>query len=253
MWVRISRPWPSTPSTRGAYRKPWVCRCRSSACTAGVHQPVGRYTRSRPGRPGGLTCRRAAGRSHRQVRSRWQCGSGWYLVSARLGWGRAADGDGSPPRCGTTTARTAPNASASRRRAVRHRHAPSRGRPPARRLSPGRERLACPLADRRRRRPASRGPTGPAPRLSDRQLAGVEQVLLEGATANGFVGELWTLDRIATVIERLTGVRHHPAHLWALLHHRLGWTVQRPVRQASERDQGAIDLELPRSGGHMNA
>jgi transposase len=55
------------------------------------------------------------------------------------------------------------------------------------------------------------------------------------------------------VIERLTGVRHHPAHLWALLHHRLGWTVQRPVRQASERDQGAIDLELPRSGGHMNA
>jgi hypothetical protein len=57
----------------------------------------------------------------------------------------------------------------------------------------------------------SRGPSGPAPRLSDTQLAQVEQALLEGASAHGLVGELWTLDRIATVIERLTGVRHHPA------------------------------------------
>src|SRR6266545_8119161 len=44
----------------------------------------------------------------------------------------------------------------------------------------------------------SRGPTGPAPRLSDPQLGRVEQALLEGATANGFVGELWTLDRVAS-------------------------------------------------------
>ena len=87
----------------------------------------------------------------------------------------------------------------------------------------------------------SRGPTGPTPRVSDAQLRQVEQALLEGATANGFVGELWTLDRIAAVIERLTGVRHHPAHVWALLRHRLGWSVQRPKRRAAERDQAAID------------
>src|SRR5215211_7789476 len=87
----------------------------------------------------------------------------------------------------------------------------------------------------------SRGPSGPAPRLTDQQLAAVEQALLEGATANGFVGELWTLDRIALVIERLTGVQHPPAHVWALLRHRLGWSVQRPVRRAAERDQDAID------------
>jgi transposase len=87
----------------------------------------------------------------------------------------------------------------------------------------------------------SRGPSGPAPRLSDQQLATVEQALLEGATANGFVGKLWTLERIALVIQRLTGVRHHPAHVWALLRHRLGWSVQRPRRRAAERDQAAID------------
>jgi transposase len=69
----------------------------------------------------------------------------------------------------------------------------------------------------------------------------VEAVLLQGTTANGFTGELWTLERIATVIERLTGVRYHPAWVWALLHHRLGWTVQRPKRRAAERDHDAID------------
>ena len=87
----------------------------------------------------------------------------------------------------------------------------------------------------------SRGPSGPAPRLSDQQLATVEQALLGGAAANGFVGELWTLDRVALIIERLTGVQHHPAHVWALLRHRLGWSMQRPVRRAVERDQDAID------------
>jgi hypothetical protein len=39
----------------------------------------------------------------------------------------------------------------------------------------------------------SRGPSGPAPRLSDAQLATVEQALLEGAAAHGFVGELMLL------------------------------------------------------------
>jgi transposase len=87
----------------------------------------------------------------------------------------------------------------------------------------------------------SRGPSGPTPRLSDAQLATVEQALLEGAGAHGFTGELWTLDRIAIVIERLTGVRYHPAWVWALLRHRLGWSAQRPVRRAAERDQAAID------------
>ena len=87
----------------------------------------------------------------------------------------------------------------------------------------------------------SRGPSGPAPRLSDSQLAQIEQALLKGATAHGFVGELWTLERIVVVIERLTGVHHHPAHVWALLRHRLGWSVQRPKRRAVERDQAAID------------
>jgi transposase len=78
----------------------------------------------------------------------------------------------------------------------------------------------------------SQGPTGPAPRLSDRQLRQVEQALLQGAGANGFAGELWTLDRIATVIERLTGVRHHPAWVGAAA---LSAGLECPAAGASRR------------------
>jgi transposase len=86
----------------------------------------------------------------------------------------------------------------------------------------------------------SRGPTGPAPKLSKAQLAHIEQALLKGAMANGFDTDLWTLERVAVVITQLTGVRHHPGHVWRLLRQRLGWSVQRPERRASERDEQAI-------------
>jgi transposase len=87
---------------------------------------------------------------------------------------------------------------------------------------------------------ASKGPTGVRSRLSDADLERVAQALGKGASAHGFTGELWTLRRIATVIERLTGVRYHLGHLWAVLHHRMGWSVQRPIRRAAERDEAAI-------------
>jgi transposase len=86
----------------------------------------------------------------------------------------------------------------------------------------------------------SRGAPGRTPRVSDAQLAQAEQALLEGAKAHGFDTDLWTLDRIAEVIWRLTGVRHHPAQVWRLLRHRLDWSLQRPARRAVERDEQAI-------------
>jgi transposase len=86
----------------------------------------------------------------------------------------------------------------------------------------------------------SRGPTGPDPKLSAAQLARVEQALLQGAQANGFDTDLWTLERVAVVITQLTGVRYHPGHVWVILRRRLGWTLQRPERRASERDEEPI-------------
>jgi transposase len=87
-----------------------------------------------------------------------------------------------------------------------------------------------------RRRPAG----GRPPKLSAAQAEQVEQALLKGAQANGFATDLWTLDRVAQVIQRVTGVRLAPASVWRLLHQRLGWSLQRPERQARERDEAAI-------------
>jgi transposase len=64
---------------------------------------------------------------------------------------------------------------------------------------------------------ASRGPTGPDPRLSEAQRAAIGQALRQGARAHGFATDHWTLDRVATVIQRLTGVAYHRGHTWKLL------------------------------------
>jgi transposase len=42
-------------------------------------------------------------------------------------------------------------------------------------------------------------------KLSTAQLAKVEKALTKGAAANGYVTDLWTLPRVAEVIQRLTG------------------------------------------------
>jgi transposase len=86
----------------------------------------------------------------------------------------------------------------------------------------------------------SAGPTGSAPRLSDQQLHAVDQALRQGARAHGFDTDHWTLARITSVIEQLTGVAYHPGHTWKLLRRRLRYRLQRPARRAIERDEQAI-------------
>jgi transposase len=86
----------------------------------------------------------------------------------------------------------------------------------------------------------SAGPTGPVPRLTQQQLDAVKQALAAGARGHGFATEQWTLARIATVIEQVTGVAYHPGHVWKLLRRRLGYRLQRPARRAVERDEQAI-------------
>jgi transposase len=86
----------------------------------------------------------------------------------------------------------------------------------------------------------SAGRAGRKPKLSGDQLERVRQALLEGAGVHGYVTDLWTLSRVAEVIERLTGVCYHPGHVWYVLRDQLGWTWQRPARRAVERNDEAI-------------
>jgi transposase len=81
---------------------------------------------------------------------------------------------------------------------------------------------------------------GRLPRLSDQQLAKVERALAKGPSANGFATELWTLARVATVIESVTGVEYSTTQTWWILRERLGWSRQRPARKAIEGNDEAI-------------
>jgi len=86
----------------------------------------------------------------------------------------------------------------------------------------------------------SAGRVGRPARLSPAQRTKVEKALAKGAAANGYVTDLWTLPRVAEVIERLTGVAYHPGYVWYILRNQLRWSWQRPARRAVERDDEAI-------------
>jgi transposase len=87
---------------------------------------------------------------------------------------------------------------------------------------------------------AGAGRAGRLPKLSDQQLAKVETALSKGPRGNGFATELWTLARLATVIETVTGVSYSTTQTWWILRERLGWSRQRPARKALEGAQEAI-------------
>jgi transposase len=81
--------------------------------------------------------------------------------------------------------------------------------------------------------------TGRPPKLSTAQLRDLEQALKRGPEAFGFATGLWTARRVRDLIEYRTGVRYHEDHVWRILH-QLGWSCQRPVGRALERDEAAI-------------
>jgi transposase len=81
---------------------------------------------------------------------------------------------------------------------------------------------------------------GRRPLLNARQIQRVKTALLRGARAHGFSADLWTLPRVAIVIERLTGVHYHPGHVWKILG-AMNWTLQKPEQQAKERNSVQVD------------
>ncbi|WP_274595163.1 winged helix-turn-helix domain-containing protein [Streptomyces sp. E2N166] len=74
-------------------------------------------------------------------------------------------------------------------------------------------------------------PSGPAkrPKLGHSDFAVLEPLLLEGAMAQGWADERWTLSRVRLLIaDQLELLRRH------------GWSCQQPARRAVERDDAAV-------------
>jgi len=87
----------------------------------------------------------------------------------------------------------------------------------------------------------------------------VRRELLRGAKAQGYASDLWTLPRVAKLIEALSAVHYHPGHVWKVLR-QMGWSLQRPTLRARERNEGQIQQwrerswvqvkKTPKPGGH---
>ncbi|HZJ25498.1 MAG TPA: winged helix-turn-helix domain-containing protein [Acidimicrobiia bacterium] len=83
------------------------------------------------------------------------------------------------------------------------------------------------------------GRAGRLPHLDQAALRRVERRLAKGPLTNGYATDMWTLQRVAEVIEAETGVVYHPGHVWRILRE-MGWSRRRPARRAVERDDAAI-------------
>ena len=75
--------------------------------------------------------------------------------------------------------------------------------------------------------------------LDAQQLAAVRAAILQSPTEHGFGTELWTLKRVAALIERLHGVRFGQTNVWRILGS-LGFSPQKPEKRAIERDEDAV-------------
>jgi transposase len=85
----------------------------------------------------------------------------------------------------------------------------------------------------------SKGSAGRKSRLTPAQEVDLAQAILDGPEAAGYPTAVWTLPRLARLIQQRHGVRYHPGHVWHLLD-RLGFSCQRPTRRALERNAAEI-------------
>lgn len=84
------------------------------------------------------------------------------------------------------------------------------------------------------------GRAGRKPKLDERQLGQLARWLRAGPEAAGLPTGLWTVPRVARLIEQRFGVAYGTTRVWQLLH-QLGFTPQRPTGRARERDEARIE------------
>lgn len=82
-------------------------------------------------------------------------------------------------------------------------------------------------------------PLGHKPDLSDKQINRLNTLLLKGPRKHGYPTELWTLRRIAEVIEKHFAVAYDLSSVWHLLR-RMGWSCQKPESKAREQNPEAV-------------
>jgi transposase len=79
------------------------------------------------------------------------------------------------------------------------------------------------------------GHAGRKPLLTGEDRQRLTGLLLRGPESLGYETPLWSCPRVAHLIEQEFGVAYHEGHVWKILVG-LGWSPQRPVGRARERN-----------------
>ena len=83
------------------------------------------------------------------------------------------------------------------------------------------------------------GRAGRKPMLDPKDRHRLEALLVRGPEALGYETPLWSCPRVAHLIEQEFGIHYHEGHVWKVLVS-LGWSPQRPVGEARERNEQQI-------------
>lgn len=85
---------------------------------------------------------------------------------------------------------------------------------------------------------AARKP-GKKEKLSPEQKKDLSKMILKNPTVYGYATQLWTLERITSVVQKELNVSYRPRSLSHMLH-TLGFSCQKPERRAKERNEKSI-------------
>jgi len=83
------------------------------------------------------------------------------------------------------------------------------------------------------------GRAGRKSKLTEADRERLGELLLQSPEKLGYETPLWTCARVAHLIEKEWGVAYHRGHVWKILDD-LGWSCQRPVGRARERNEEEI-------------
>lgn len=85
----------------------------------------------------------------------------------------------------------------------------------------------------------TRGSPGPKSQLADNDRRRLKEAILQGPEAFGYNTGIWTLERIAAVIRKLTKTTFKTTQTWRIVTS-LGFSCQKPDTRAKERNESAI-------------
>jgi transposase len=85
----------------------------------------------------------------------------------------------------------------------------------------------------------SKGKTGADPKLDTIKRQALKQIILSGPKKAGYVTDFWTLARIKDVTKKKLKIDLGRGSVWRTMI-TLGFSVQKPIRRAKERNDKAI-------------